>query len=53
MADACPVLSPEERKAAEILDRAQRAMRERVHAAGLDPAPAASSGATTRIGGQP
>jgi hypothetical protein len=33
MANACPVLSPEERKAAEILDRAQRAMMERVHAA--------------------
>lgn len=33
MVNACPVPSPEERKAAEILDRAQRAMMEEVHAA--------------------
>jgi hypothetical protein len=33
MANACPVPSPEEREAAEILDRAQRAMMEKVHAA--------------------
>ncbi|GJE27627.1 hypothetical protein [Methylobacterium organophilum] len=33
MANACALLSPEERKAAEILDHAQRAMMEKVHAA--------------------
>jgi len=33
MADACPIPSPEERQAAEILDRAERTMMETVHAA--------------------
>lgn len=33
MADACPVLTPEERKASDIVCKAQDAMMETVHAA--------------------
>ncbi|MGW5959071.1 hypothetical protein [Methylorubrum thiocyanatum] len=33
MADACPILTPEERQASEIVDTAKRVLMEKVHAA--------------------
>ncbi len=33
MADACPVLTPDQRRAAEIMDSARSSMMEKVHAA--------------------